>query len=234
MVTIMTTDADALYRLMSWLSPGFPVGAFSYSHGIEYAVEAGLVRDEESLHDWIDAGLAHEFGPVNGAMLRAAYEAARRSDRTALAEALEDARALVPTLEFELEHRAQGQAFIMAFRAAWHDDEANGDLARILDTDWVPYPCAVGIAAGYCAIALEQTLVAFFHSVASNLVSAGLRLVPLGQTSGQRIIASLQPAVIAAARAVLRCDPADVGAAAPVIEWTSIAHETQYTRLFRS
>jgi len=230
----MTTDADALYRLMSWLSPGFPVGAFSYSHGIECAVEARLVRDEESLRDWIDAGLAHEFGPVNGAMLRATYEAVRGHDRAALAIALEEARALVPTLEFELEHRAQGQAFIMAFRAAWHDAEANGHLARILDADWVPYPCAVGVAAAYGAIPLEQTLVAFFHSVASNLVSAGIRLVPLGQTSGQRIIAWLQPAVISAARAVMHRDLADIGAAAPVIEWTSIAHETQYTRLFRS
>ena len=230
----MTTDADALYRLMSWLSPGFPVGAFSYSHGIEYAVEAGLVRDEESLRDWIDAGLAHEFGPVNGAMLRAAFEAVRRADRAGLAAALEEARAFVPTLEFGLEHRAQGQAFIVAFRAAWHDSEANGELARIVDADWVPYPSAVGIAAAHGAIALEQTLVAFFHSVVSNLVSAGIRLAPLGQTSGQRIIASLQPAVIAAARGVGRRDPADVGAAAPMIEWTSIAHETQYTRLFRS
>jgi len=230
----MSIEADTLYRLMSWLSPGFPVGAFSYSHGIEFAVEAALVRDEESLRDWIDAGLAHEFGPVNGAMLRAAYEAVRRSDRAGLVAVLEEARAMVPTLEFELEHRAQGQAFVAAFRAAWHDVEAHGQLARVLDADWVPYPSAVGIAAAYGAIPLEQTLVAFFHSVASNLVSAGIRLVPLGQTAGQRIIASLQSAVILAARAAMRRDPADVGAAAPMIEWTSIAHETQYTRLFRS
>ncbi len=158
----------------------------------------------------------------------------RRADRAGLAWALEEARAFVPTREFELEHRAQGQAFVAAFRAAWHDAEANGHLARLLEDDWVPYPSAVGIAAAYGAIGLEQTLVAFFHSVVSNLVSAGIRLVPLGQTAGQRIIASLQPAVIAAARSVLRRDPADIGAAAPLIEWTSAAHETQYTRLFRS
>ncbi|MEJ0026281.1 MAG: urease accessory UreF family protein [Rhizomicrobium sp.] len=230
----MTTDADALYRLMSWLSPGFPVGAFSYSHGIEYAVEAGLVRDEEGLRDWIDAGLAHEFGPVNGWMLRTAYDAVRRFDRVGLAAALEEARAFVPTLEFELEHRAQGQAFVTAFRAAWHNAEASGHLGRILDAGWVPYPSAIGIAAAYGAIPLEQAMVAFFHSVASNMVSAGIRLVPLGQTSGQRIIASLQPAAIATARAALRRDPADIGTAAPVVEWASIAHETQYTRLFRS
>ncbi|MEI9992467.1 MAG: urease accessory UreF family protein [Rhizomicrobium sp.] len=111
MATTMTTEADALYRLMSWLSPSFPVGAFSYSHGIEYAVEAGLVRDEESLRDWIDAGLAHEFGPVNGAMLRAAYEAVRRADRAGLASALEEARAFVPTPRIRTRASRAGPGF---------------------------------------------------------------------------------------------------------------------------
>lgn len=221
--TTMTTDADALYRLMSWLSPSFPVGAFSYSHGLEYAVEAGLVRDEAGLRNWIASGLAHEFGPVNGAMLRAAYEA---KGRAALAAALEEARALVPTVEFELEHKAQGEAFIAAFRAAW------GDAA--LPQGWVPYPSAVGIAAAALGVPLRATLVAFFHSVVSNLISAGIRTIPLGQTAGQRVLASLQDAVIVAAGGALSRDPRDVGAAAPVIEWTSIGHETQYTRLFRS
>jgi urease accessory protein len=219
----MTTDADALYRLMSWLSPVYPVGAFSYSHGIEYAVEAGLVRDEDTLRAWVQAGLFHEFGPVNGAMLRAAYEA---PDRAALADALEESRAFVATPEFELEHRAQGEAFMAAFRAAW--GEAN------LPPGWVPYPCAVGIAAARAGVPLHAALVAFFHAVVSNLISAGLRTVPLGQTAGQRILSALQPDVVAAADGVLVRNPADVGSAAPAIEWTSIRHETQYTRLFRS
>ena len=216
----MTTEADALYRLMSWLSPSFPVGAFSYSHGIEYAVVAELVCDEASLRDWIESGLKHEFGPVNGAMLRSAYEARD------LARALEEARAFVPTLEFELEHKSQGEAFMLAFRAAWGE-------VRLPD-GWVPYPSAVGIAARTCSVPLRAALIAYFHSVVSNLISAGIRTVPLGQTAGQRILASLQAAVIAAAEDALSRDPDDVGAAAPIIEWTSIRHETQYTRLFRS
>jgi urease accessory protein len=217
---IMTTDADALYQLMSWLSPSFPVGAFSYSHGIEYGVESGLLRNEADLRDWIDSGLMHEFGPVNGAMLRAAYEAHD------LARALEDARAMVPTLEFELEHKSQGEAFMLAFRAAWGE-------VRLPD-GWVPYPSAVGIAARTCGVPLRAALIAFFHSVVSNLISAGIRTVPLGQTAGQRILASLQSAVIAAADGALTRDHDDVGSAAPMIEWASIRHETQYTRLFRS
>ena len=195
-------DSGALYRLMSWLSPSFPVGAFSYSHGIEYAVEAGLVRDEQTLHAWIAAGLDHEFGPVNGAMLRAAYEAVAAKDRVALLDALEEARAFVPTLEFELEHKAQGQAFMLAFRAAWND---LGWLESALQANWTPYPSA-----------------------------AGIRLIPLGQTAGQRVLAGLQDAVIGAADGVLIRDPRDVGSASPVVEWASIHHETQYTRLFRS
>ena len=219
----MSTEGDTLYRLMSWLSPSFPVGAFSYSHGIEYAVGAGLVRDEDSLRGWIAAGLAHEFGPVSGAMLRAAYEA---KDRIELAEALEEARAFVPTLEFELEHRAQGKAFLSAVGPAWNDLEELNDGA--------PYPSAVGIAAAASGVPLRPTLIAFFHSVVSNLISAGIRTIPLGQTAGQRVLAALQPAAIAAADDALRRDPRDVGSAAPMLEWTSIQHETQYTRLFRS
>ena len=223
MSTDGTMDSGALYRLMSWLSPSFPVGAFSYSHGIEYAVEAGLVRDEDSLRGWIAAGLAHEFGPVSGAMLRTSHEA---KDRVALAEALEEARAFVPTLEFELEHRAQGEAFMTAFRAAWGDKD--------LQQGWTPYPSAVGIATAASGVPLRPALIAFFHSVVSNLISAGIRTIPLGQTAGQRVLAALQPAVIAAADDTLRRDKRDIGSAAPMFEWTSIQHETQYTRLFRS
>ena len=227
----MTTDGDALYRLMSWLSPSFPVGAFSYSHGIEYAVEAGLMRDEQTLRAWIAAGLDHEFGPVSGAMLRAAHEAVAAKDRVALIDALEEARAFVPTLEFELEHKAQGQAFVLAFRAAWHDP---GWLESALQANWTPYPSAVGIAAALSGVALRPTLIAFFHAMVSNLVSAGIRLIPLGQTAGQRVLAGLQHAVIGAADGVLSRDPRDVGSASPVVEWSSASHETQYTRLFRS
>ncbi len=230
----MTTDSAALYRLMSWLSPSFPVGAFSYSHGIEYAVEAGLVRDEQSLRGWIEAGLNQEFGPVTGAMLRNAHEATTTRDRKGLADALEEARAFVPTTEFELEHRAQGQAFILCLQAAWSETRDSTWLNAILNGDWVPYPCAVGIAAAAASVPLEAALNAFFHGVVSNLVSAGIRLIPLGQTSGQRILAHLQAAVLTAANDVLKRDPADIGAAAPLVEWTSTAHETQYTRLFRS
>src|SRR5471032_2508461 len=97
MMTGIIMDEKALFQLMSWLSPAFPVGAFSYSHGIEYAVETGLVIDEATLEGWTRTCLHQEFGNIGGAMLRAAYEAAAAGDVMRLSEALEEARAFVPT-----------------------------------------------------------------------------------------------------------------------------------------
>src|SRR3954469_78315 len=104
-ITIMSTER-ALYKLMTWLSPAFPVGAFSYSHGLEWAVENGLVPDEARLADWIMAGRAHEFGAVGAGQLRAAFEAAAAHDTEALRDAIAEARAWQPTKEFALESLA--------------------------------------------------------------------------------------------------------------------------------
>ena len=234
-ITITTTttmDERQLFQLMSWLSPAFPVGGFSYSHGLEYAVEAGLVRDEASLEEWTQSCLRREIGPVCGGMLRAAREAAASGDSLGLSAALEEARAFVATPEFELESKAQGQAFILALRAAWPLEFDR--VSRVLAEDWVPYASAVGIAAGLAGIGLRPALVAYLQSVGGNLLSAGIRLIPLGQTAGQRILARLQNVVLELAEDVLERAPQNIGACAPLIEWTSMKHETQYTRLFRS
>jgi urease accessory protein len=229
-ITIM--DDAALYQLMSWLSPAFPVGAFSYSHGLEYAVEAGLVTDEATLEAWLLACLNEELGNVGGAMLRAAYEAAAGRNLPCLAQALEEARAMMPTPEFELEARAQGTAFVTTLRAAW--PVALTDFEKILAEGWVPYGSAVGIAGAAAGLPLRPILIGYFQSVMSNLLSAGIRLIPLGQTAGQRILARLLAATLSAAERVLSRSAGDIGAAMPMIDWGSMQHETQYTRLFRS
>ena len=163
---------------MSWLSPAFPVGAFSYSHGIEYAVEAGLVIDEATLEDWTRICLTQEFGTIGGAMLRAAYEAAVAGDMMRLSEALDEARAFVATPEFELESKAQGQAFITTLRAAWTPNLKMGafkDMDRVLAEGWVlqVMPCASRhCGSGTRAIMPLQALrlVAFFQAVAKQSV----------------------------------------------------------------
>jgi urease accessory protein len=233
-MAIRMTTERALYKLMTWLSPAFPVGAFSYSHGIEWAVEDGQIRDEASLQDWIAAGLAHEFGAVGAVQLRAAYESVTAHDADMLRAALEDARAWQPTREFAIEALAQGKAFVTTLRNSSPPSPAlTWALAAIAD-EAVVYPCAIGIAAAIHAVPLQQTLIAYFQAFAANLMSAGLRLIPLGQTAGQRILAKLEAPIIAAAEAALMRDPGDVGTAAPLADIASMKHETQYTRLFRS
>jgi urease accessory protein len=232
-ITIMSTER-ALYKLMTWLSPAFPVGAFSYSHGLEWAVENGLVPDETRLADWIMAGLAHEFGAVGAGQLRAAFEAAAAHDGEALREAIAEARAWQPTREFALESLAQGKAFITTLRDVAPPSPAMAWAAPLIAGEPIAYPSAVGIAAALHGVPLHETLVGYFQSFTGNLVSAGIRLIPLGQTAGQRIMVKLEAPILAAAAAALTRDPGNIGTAAPMADWASMKHETQYTRLFRT
>lgn len=229
-------DERALYRLLTWLSPGFPVGAFSYSHGLEWAVEAGLVRAEAALVAWLEDLLALGTLGQDAILLARAHEAVAAGDRAAFAELRALAAALPGTAELLLETSAQGAAFARTCLTAWPDPE--GSLAGLLDEPEAPpplaYPLAVGAVAAAHGVPLAATLAAFLQSVVANLVSAGVRLIPLGQTAGQRALAALEPAVAAAARRAERVGLEELGTASLVLDWCSLAHETQYTRLFRS
>jgi urease accessory protein len=227
----MTTEA-ALYRLMSWLTPAYPTGAFSYSHGLEYAVAEGLVRDRESLIDWVATAVASGAGKSDGALLAAAWCAATAGHRDALDAAAELAAAWRGTAETALESRAQGAAFLSATRAAWPHPLL--DALTLRHRGELALPVAVGAAAAAQQVPLAAALTAYLHAFASNLVSAGMRLIPLGQSDGQRAIAALEPTVAATADHVLKTPLERVGTAAPLLDWCSMRHETQYTRLFRS
>ena len=227
----MTTEA-ALYRLMSWLSPAYPTGAFSYSHGLEYAVAAGLVRDRESLIDWVATAVASGAGKSDGALLAAAWRAALADDRDALDAAAELAAAWRGTAETALESRAQGAAFLSATRAAWPHPLL--DALALRHGGELALPVAVGAAAAAQQVPLAAALTAYLHAFASNLVSAGMRLIPLGQSDGQRAIAALEAIVAATADHVLKTPLERIGTAVPLLDWCSMRHETQYTRLFRS
>ena len=256
-----------LLRLMTWLSPSFPVGAFSYSHGLEYAVEAGLVRDGEQLTQWVEAVVLDGAGRLDADLLRNAWRAANQDDEAAIGPAVADViewgNALRGTAEMALEAGAQGKAFLKTVHRAWlsnSGDTNSGDTIRISNQDpyrvpgiltggpgippWfddlatgnrdIAYPVAVGLAGALARLDLEPVLAAYLHGFAANLVSAGIRLVPLGQTDGQRAMARLEPVIEQAVAASLARDPADLGAAAPIVDLMSMAHETQYTRLYRS
>jgi urease accessory protein len=222
--------APALYRLMAWLSPAFPVGAFSYSSGIEWAVEAGDVKNAETLQAWLAVMLADGGGFCDAVLFAHAHRAA--GDEKTLRAVAELAAAFAPSKERHLETTAQGNAFVEAASAAWPC--ATLDRLKLAWDGPVAYPVAVAVAAAGHGIALEPALSACLQAVAANWVSAGVRLIPLGQTDGQRVLAALEPVVAATAERALAAALDDLGSSAFRADLASARHETQYTRLFRS
>ncbi len=225
-------EAAALYRLMSWLSPTYPVGAFSYSSGLEWAVEVGDVRDAATLADWLAATMTHGSVFCDAVFLVHAHAVAHGGNDEALRTVAELASAFASSKERHLETTAQGRAFMDATLAAWPCDALNR-----LNSIWrgaIAYPVAVGVAAAGHTIPLQPALGAYLHAVTANLISAGVRLIPLGQTAGQRVLADLEPVVAAAAQAAIATPLDLVGGATFRADIASMRHETQYTRLFRS
>ena len=180
------SEAAALYRLMTWLSPSFPVGAFSYSSGIEWAVEAGDVVDAASLRNWLASMLADGAGLCDGIFLAQTHRAASSGDHASLAEIVELASAFVTSRERHLETTAQGRAFMEIARAAWNSPSFERLIATCGTT--IVYPVAVGLVSAAHEIPLAPTIHAFLHAMTSNWISAGARLIPLGQTDSQRLL----------------------------------------------
>jgi urease accessory protein len=226
------TESAALYRLMTWLSPAFPVGGFSYSSGIEWAVEAGDINDAATLKDWLTAMLAEGSGFCDAVFLAAVHRAVAAVDLRALRDIAELAAAFVPSRERQLETSSQGRAFIDIARGAWNCDGLEQAIAEVGGT--IVYPVAVGILSAVHEIGLPPTLHAFLHALTSNWISAGSRLIPLGQTESQRVLAALETVVSATVQRAAAASLEDLGTATFRADIASMRHETQYTRLFRS
>lgn len=229
MTAIATITEGALYRLLTWLSPAFPTGAFSYSHGIEYAVEVGLIIGRDDLVEYVAAALERGSARADAALLVAAWTAARDGDGAALDKTAALAAAWRGSAELAQESEVQGRAFLGTVTAAW----PHPGLGRLAGRA-VALPVALGAAAALHGIALPPLVSGYLHGFAANLVSAAIRLIPLGQTDGQRALAALESVVASAAAAALTVPLAETDTCAPVIDWCSMRHETQYTRLFRS
>jgi urease accessory protein len=218
--------------LLAWLSPSYPVGAYAYSHGLEWAAEAGDIGTEDRLAAWLAEILEHGAGRTDAILLAIAHRAAMATDRLALTEVNDLALALAPSPELRLETRQQGRSFLDTTLAAWPAPGLSA-LAAVLN-DEVAYPVAVGVAAASHGLPLLPTGEAFLLAFMQNLVSAALRLVPIGQTAGTRVLAGLAPGVSALAQETLALGPDDIGSATFRADLGSFLHETQYTRLFRS
>ncbi len=217
--------------LLIWLSPAFPVGAFAYSHGLESAVEEGDITDAATLQAWLDDLVRFGSLRTDAVLVACAWRAARARDDAALAEINDLALALAPSAERHLETSAQGGAFITAIQASWPCEEVER-LAKSAET--VAYPIAVSAAAAGHGVGLPALLEAYLVAFAGNLVSAAVRLGPVGQTDGQRIIARLAPALRALAQQATSATIDDLGSVAMRSDIAAMRHETQYSRLFRS
>ena len=226
-----TPMIDAL-RLMAWLSPTYPVGAFAYSHGLEWAVECGDVRDAATLADWLADVLERGAGRNDMILCAAAHRAAAAGDEAGLAETNDLALALAPSRELHLETSQQGRSFLDATLRAWPCSALSAIAERLAAE--VAYPVAVGAAAGAHDIAREATVAAYGLAFVQNLVSAALRVAPVGQSAGTAVLAALTPRVAALAGMLEVGNLDALGSATLRLDLGSFRHETQYSRIFRS
>ncbi len=226
--TITMTDAPsapALLRLLAWLSPAFPVGAFSYSHGLENAVGEGLVGGREQLFDWIETLIAHGSGWNDAVLLCESWRRAR--DGGDLAELAELGEALAGSAERHMESMLQGSAFLVA-AASW----PHPVMQRLPKS--CAYSIALGAVCGAHEIACTDAAAAYLHAFASNLVQAAIRLSVIGQSEATAIMAALEPVVVRAAGRAARSGLDDLGTSTILSEIAAMRHESQFTRLFRS
>lgn len=234
-ITITGTkmDEDALYRLMTWLSPAYPIGAFSHSSGLEWAVEAGWVKDRASTLSWLQALLKHGASWNDAVLFTHAHRATSVIDVVRLRSVAALAAAAHPAAERRLEQLSQGAAF----RRSVVESGVGPDIFGELDGELV-YPIAIAVMTAAHGMPLSVALTAFLQAGMANLVSAAQRLVPLGQTAAQIVIAALRPDVAATVRRAMALDDGDpfdsLGSATLFADLAAMLHETQYTRLFRT
>ncbi len=211
-----------LIRLLTFLSPAFPTGAFAYSHGLEHAVETNAITNGPTLQAWLENIIEHGTGRADVILLRhahrAAHDAAQLRDLATLAYATAAAR------ERHAESQTLGRAFAAA-AAVWGTPDLPADP---------PYAVAVGAIAAHHHIGENDTAAAFLQNFTASLISAAVRLVPLGQTTGLQTLAALEPLILATVAATETATLDDLGGCAFLSDIAAMRHETQYTRLFRS
>jgi urease accessory protein len=219
------TDAGALQKLLTWLSPAFPVGAFAWSAGLETAIAQQAVTDSNSLRNWLDGSLAHGGLRTDAIFLAQAHRSA--NDTAALRELADLCLALIPAAERRAETLQTGDAFVLAAQA-WPSDA----FSRLPIP--CPYPIAVGALAGAHGIPLAETLFGLLTSLVHGQVSVAVRLVPLGQTAGLAVLAALEPQIAALAAAAALATLDDLGSIAYAADIAQMRHETLEPWIFRS
>ncbi len=222
--------AASILTLAQWLSPAFPIGAFSYSHGLETAIATGAVGSAQELAQWLKSVLAHGSGRNDAILLRAAFDA---PDRAALERVDQVALAFAASAERRLESRLQGAAFGQTVAAVWGRQPAEAAF----EAEWLLelcLPVAVGAAAARQRLDLEMCVVLYVQAFASNLVSVAMRALPLGQTEGQAVLAGLAPLCAEIAQQSRGAGLEDLHSSAFLSDIAAMHHETLQPRIFRT
>jgi len=212
----MTINHHDVMILQNWFSPVFPIGAFSYSHGLEMAIQDGRIMDQDSLYDWISSLLSHGTGRNDAIMIKAAYDG--------LPELNDLCLALSASKERYQETTELGHAFCRVFNAS-HDGNLPEGLA---------YPVAVGMASKTLGLNLKLTIQSYLQAFASNLISVGIRTIPIGQQSGQDCLLRLYPVIEDVATASIGATLDDIGGVFFHSDLMAMKHENITPRIYRS
>ncbi len=214
-----TNTSLSYHKVMAWLSPGYPIGSFAYSHGLEIEIASGEISTRKDVEEWIESLLRNGSGWNDLVLFSQAY----RSDRNSLEEISDLAKALAPSRERYEETLALGYAFAKV-------------TSQIMEKKCtgMPLPVVMGFKSKIENIPLEYVLPLYAHNFTANLISVGIRLIPLGQTEGQRALFNLFPVMEEMARAALAAKLTDLKNSCMLADIASMRHETLKTRIFRS
>ena len=227
-----------LLQLLQLASPVLPVGAYSYSDGLETLVDTGVIVHQQSLQKWLEQELHYGAIRLETAVMVRSYRSSSEGDLAALGYWNTWLTAAKETAELREQSWQMGDSLIRLLLDL-EDLEQRTDSTTIQDlASAVGHPCnyaiAFGIGAAYWQIDLPAAVLGYLHSWASNLIGAGVKLIPLGQTTGQKLLLNLNQKLVLASQEILTLQDEDLSSCGWGLSLASMAHETQYTRLFRS
>jgi urease accessory protein len=225
----MTNDSALLY-LLQLVSPALPVGAYSYSEGLEALVDRGVVNNKETLEDWIRKQLQYGSIRIEAAVMLRTYQSVRDEDLEAIAKWNAWLSATRETEELRQQSWQMGRSLLKLLIELQPQLQS---IAGAIDSP-CNYAVAFGIAAACWQIDSQATIIGYLQSWAANLISAGVRLIPLGQTAGQQVLFNLRDLIIQTTQEILRLKDEEMSSCSWGLALASMAHQTQYTRLFRS
>jgi urease accessory protein len=201
--------------LFSWFSPNFPIGSFNFSHGLEAAVEMKFIHDSFTLENWISNLITDGSGKTDVILLSNAYRGKNINEL---------ALALCPSKERWIESIKLGKSFSKNIRDNWSYNIE----------DELAFPVALGKAGSFFSIPLDQLLIIFLQSFASNLITFGMKHIPLGQSAGQKILINLIPVIQAQSMKYKNYDITDIGSSAFISDLASMYHENLKNRIYQT